>query len=158
MPGGSITVSNGAGDTLAVTLTGGVWKAAADLSGSNVSFPDTITTSKTYYTGVDTPGVVVGVTRNTVQIANTPDGTRTVNIEGNKNLTFTPGSDPEKRISPAEMAVLFHPKITAAAPVEIDDATGDEDEEAREALQDVIDALVAAGILEAVPPPPPEEE
>jgi hypothetical protein len=153
MSGGSITVSNGAGDTLAVTITGGTWKANADLSGGDVSFPDTITASKTYYTGVNTAGVVIGVTRNGVQIANSPDGTRTVNIDGGKNLTFTPSSDPEKRISPAEMTALFHPKVTPAAAIEIDSASGDEDVEARAALQDVIDALVDAGILEA-----PEEE
>lgn len=107
MAGGSITVSNGAGDTLAVTITGGVWKAAADLSGNDVSFPDTITASKTYYTGTDRDGIVISVLRNGLEIANSPDGTRTVNINGGKNLTFTPSSDPEKRIAPAEIAARY---------------------------------------------------
>ena len=93
MAGGSITVSNGAGDALSVTITGGTWKANANLSGGNVSFPDAITTTKTYYTGSDTPGVVVSVKRRGVEVAGTPDGTRTVNVNDNKNLTFAPGPD-----------------------------------------------------------------
>jgi hypothetical protein len=103
MPGGSITVSNGAGDTLAVTITGGTWKAAADLSGSNVSFPDTITTSKTYYTGTDRDGIVVSVKRRGLEIANSPDGTRTINIQDGKNLTFSPGPDPAQAIAAGEL-------------------------------------------------------
>ena len=103
MPGGSITVSNGAGDALSVTITGGTWKAAADLSGGNVSFPDAITASKTYYTGADRDGIVVSVKRRGVEVAGTPDGTRTVNIQEGKNLTFTPGPDPSKSIAAAEV-------------------------------------------------------
>ena len=103
MPGGSITVSNGAGDALSVTITGGTWKAAADLSGSNVSFPDAITASKTYYTASDRDGIVVSVKRRGVEVAGTPDGTRTVNIQEGKNLTFTPGPDPSKSIAAAEV-------------------------------------------------------
>ena len=103
MPGGSITVSNGAGDALSVTITGGTWKAAADLSGGNVSFPDAITTTKTYYTGADRDGIVVSVKRRGVEVAGTPDGTRTVNIQEGKNLTFTPGPDAAKSIAAAEV-------------------------------------------------------
>jgi len=155
MAGGSITVSNGAGDTLSVTITGGTWKAAADLSGGDVSFPDAITESKTYYTGTDVPGAVISVLRNGSEIANTPDGTRTVNINDGKSLSFVPSSDPEKRISPAEMSTLFQSAITAEPYIELGEAvTTDEDEEARTAIQDIIDALVEVGILEA----PPEEE
>ena len=103
MPGGSITVSNGAGDALSVTITGGTWKAAADLSGSNVSFPDAITASKTYYTGTDRDGIVISVKRRGLEIAGTPDGTRTVNIQEGKNLTFSPGPDPAKSIAAGEI-------------------------------------------------------
>lgn len=103
MAGGSITVSNGAGDTLAVTITGGTWKAAADLSGGDVSFPDTITASKTYYTGADRDGIVVSVKRRGLEVANTPDGTRTVNINGGKNLTFSPGPDGSAGIAAGEL-------------------------------------------------------
>jgi hypothetical protein len=103
MPGGSITVSNGAGDALSVTITGGTWKAAADLSGSNVSFPDAITASKTYYTGTDRDGIVISVKRRGLEIAGTPDGTRTVNIQDGKNLTFSPGPDPAKAIAAGEV-------------------------------------------------------
>ena len=103
MSGGSITVSNGAGDTLAVTITGGTWKAAADLSGGNVSFPDTITASKTYYTGSNRDGIVVSVTRRGLEVANTPDGTRTVNINDGKNLTFSPAPDASKSIAAGEV-------------------------------------------------------
>ena len=103
MPGGSITVSNGAGDALSVTITGGTWKAAADLSGGNVSFPDAITASKTYYTATDRDGIVVSVKRRGVEVAGTPDGTRTVNINDGKNLTFTPGPDASKSIAAAEV-------------------------------------------------------
>jgi hypothetical protein len=101
--GGSITVSNGAGDALSVTITGGTWKAAADLSGSDVSFPDAITTTKTYYTGGNRDAVVISVKRRGMEIANTPDGTRTVNINGGKNLTFTPGPDANAGIAAAEV-------------------------------------------------------
>ena len=103
MPGGSITVSNGAGDALSVTITGGTWKAAADLSGGNVSFPDAITTTKTYYTGADRDGIVISVKRRGIEVAGTPDGTRTVNIQEGKNLTFTPGPDPSKSIAAGEI-------------------------------------------------------
>lgn len=148
--GGSITVRNPNADTLIVNITsttGQTWFTNSALS-SSASFPATITDTTTYYTGVNGRSTV-SVTRNGVQIANTPDGTRLVELREGQNLTFEPSSDPEKRISPAEMTALFHPKITAAAAVEIDAASGDEDVEARDALQDVIDALVAAGILEA---------
>ena len=103
MPGGSITVSNGAGDALSVTITGGTWKAAADLSGANVSFPDAITTTKTYYTGADRDGIVISVKRRGLEVAGTPDGTRTVNIQEGKNLTFTPGPDPSKSVAAGEI-------------------------------------------------------
>lgn len=103
MAGGSITVSNGAGDALSVTITGGTWKAAADLSGGNVSFPDAITATKTYYTGTDRDGIVVSVKRRGFEVANTPDGTRTVNINGGKNLTFSPGPDADKSIAAGEL-------------------------------------------------------
>ena len=102
MPGGSITVSNGAGDALSVTITGGSWFTNAALS-SAASFPDAITTSKTYYIGSDRDGVVVSVKRRGLEIAGTPDGTRTVNINDGKNLTFTPGPDPAKSIAAAEV-------------------------------------------------------
>ena len=103
MPGGSITVSNGAGDALSVTITGGTWKAAANLSGGNVSFPDAITTTKTYYTGADRDGIVISVKRRGLEVAGTPDGTRTVNIQEGKNLTFTPGPDASKSIAAGEI-------------------------------------------------------
>ena len=103
MPGGSITVSNGAGDALSVTITGGTWKANANLSGGIVSFPDAITATKTYYTGSDTPGVVVSVKRRGVEVAGTPDGTRTVNVNDGKNLTFAPGPDISTVMGAAEV-------------------------------------------------------
>lgn len=103
MAGGSITVSNGAGDALSVTITGGTWKAAADLSGGDVSFPDAITATKTYYTGTDRDGIVISVKRRGLEVANTPDGTRTVNINGGKNLTFAPGPDASAGIAAGEI-------------------------------------------------------
>lgn len=148
--GGSVTVRNPSADTLIVSITsttGQTWFTDSALT-SSASFPATITATTTYYTGINGRSTV-SVTRNGVQIANTPDGTRAVELREGQNLTFEPSSDPEKRISPAEMTALFHPKITAAAAVEIDAASGDEDVEARAALEDVIEALEAAGILEA---------
>lgn len=106
MPGGSITVSNGAADTLVVEFTGGVWYGEATLE-NQVTFPDTIVDTKTYYTGKDTPGVVVSVLRNGVEVANTPDGTRTLNINDNKNLNFSPNPDPGKGLSAAEVSARF---------------------------------------------------
>ena len=112
MPGGLVTVSNGASDTLVVEFTGGSWFSNAALS-SSVSFPDTITTSKTYYTGVDTPGVVISVKRNGVEIANTPDGTRTVNINDGKALVFSVDNDPSDRLGAAEIAARYVGKAAA---------------------------------------------
>jgi hypothetical protein len=125
MPGGSITVSNGAGDALSVNITGGTWKANADLSGNNVSFPDAITASKTYYTAADRDAIVVSVKRRGVEVANSPDGTRTVNIQEGKNLTFTPGPDPSKSIAAAEVVepaanALRVPTITIDEGNEVD--------------------------------------
>jgi hypothetical protein len=127
MPGGSITVSNGAGDALSVNITGGTWKANADLSGNNVSFPDAITASKTYYTATDRDGIVVSVKRRGLEIAGTPDGTRTVNIQEGKNLTFTPGPDPAKGIAAGEVyeaasGAVNVPEITLDEGAEVDPA------------------------------------
>jgi hypothetical protein len=127
MAGGSITVSNGAGDTLAVTITGGTWKAAADLSGGDVSFPDTITATKTYYTGADRDAIVVSVKRRGLEVANTPDGTRTVNINGGKNLTFSPGPDDSAGIAAGEIfeadsGAVQIPEITLDDGSEVDPA------------------------------------
>lgn len=148
--GGSITVRNPNSDSLTVSITsstGQTWFTDSALS-SSASFPATITSTTTYYTGIN--GVSsVSVLRNGVQIANTPDGTRTVELREGQNLTFEPSSDPAKRLAPAELTALYHPLVTPAAHITIDTASGDEDVEARAALDDVIDALVAAGILEA---------
>lgn len=127
MPGGSITVSNAAGDALSVTITGGTWKAAADLSGGDVSFPDAITASKTYYTGADRDGIVVSVKRRGLEVANTPDGTRTVNIQEGKNLTFAPGPDADKAIAAGEVfeaasGAVQIPEITLDGGTEVDPA------------------------------------
>jgi hypothetical protein len=112
MSGGSVTVSNGASDTLVVEFTGGSWFSDAALS-SAVSFPDTITTSKTYFIGKDTPAVVISVKRNGVEIANTPDGTRTVNINDGKTLTFSVDPDPGDRLGAAEIAARYVGKAAA---------------------------------------------
>ena len=106
MAGGSVTVSNGAANTLVVEFTGGSWFSDAALT-SSVSFPDTITASKTYYTGTNVPGVIVSVKRNGVEIANTPDGTRTVNIDDGKALVFSPDPDPSSGLSAAEVAARY---------------------------------------------------
>lgn len=120
MPGGSVTVSNGAANTLVVDFTGGSWFSDAALT-SSVSFPDTITASKTYYIGVDTPGVVISVKRNGVEVASTPDGTRTVNINDGKALVFAPDPDPGSGLSAAEVSARF---VGKAADVKAIVATG----------------------------------
>jgi hypothetical protein len=137
MPGGSITVSNGAGDTLVVDIASGVWKANAALSGDSVSFPDTITTTKTYYTGTDRDDIVVSVLRRGLEVANTPDGTRTVNIQEGKNLTFTPGPDPSKAIAAGE---LFDADAGALVIPEV----AYDDEDPPEALPPANDAFALA--------------
>lgn len=125
--GGSITISNGASNALSVTITGGTWKAVADLSGGDVSFPDAITTTKTYFTGGNRDDVVISVKRRGMEIANTPDGTRTVNINGGKNLTFTPGPDADAGIAAAEVfeaasGAVNLPEITLDDGSEVDPA------------------------------------
>ena len=112
MPGGSVTVSNGQANTLVVEFTGGSWFSDAALT-SSVSFPDTISTTKTYYIGVDVPGVVISVKRNGVEVANTPDGTRTVNINDGKALVFSPDPDPGTGLSAAEVAARYVGKAAA---------------------------------------------
>lgn len=106
MPGGSVTISNGVANTLVVEFTGGSWYSDATLD-TSVSFPDTITTTKTYYTGKDTPGVVISVKRNGVEVANSPDGTRTVNINDGKSLVFAADPDPGTGLSAAEVAARY---------------------------------------------------
>jgi hypothetical protein len=106
--GGSITVRNPAGDTLVVSITsttGQTWFTNDALS-SAASFPATITDTTTYYTGIN--GVsTVSVLRNGVQIANTPDGTRSVELREGQNLTFEPSPDATKRLAPAEIAARY---------------------------------------------------
>jgi hypothetical protein len=109
--GGLVRVENPASETLVVTFTGGTWYSNAALS-SSVSFPDTITASKTYYIGKDTD-VVISVTRNGKEVANTPDGTRTVRIKDGQALVFTPSSDPGDRIGVAEMDTRYVSKAAA---------------------------------------------
>lgn len=148
--GGSVTISNPNEDTLVVSITsttGQTWYTNAGLS-SAASFPDTITDTTTYYTGVNGRSTV-SVERNGVEIANTPDGTRLVELREGQKLTFEPSSDPEKRLAPAELTALYHPLITPAAHITVASASGDEDVEARDAIDDIVAALVDAGILEA---------
>lgn len=98
--GGLVRVENPRGESLVVEFTGGTWYSNAALS-SSVSFPDTITASKSYYIGRDTD-VVISVKRNGVEVANTPDGTRSVRIKDGQALVFTPSSDPDRRVSVEE--------------------------------------------------------
>lgn len=98
--GGEVRVDNPRSETFVVQFTGGTWYTDEALT-SAASFPDTITASKSYYIGKDTD-VVISVKRNGVEVANTPDGTRTVRIKDGQALVFTPSSDPDRRVSVEE--------------------------------------------------------
>lgn len=103
--GGLVRVDNPRSETFVVEFTGGTWYAEETLE-NTVSFPDTITASKTYYIGKDTD-VVISVKRNGVEVANTPDGTRSVKIKDGQALVFTPSADPDRRIAVEEMDARY---------------------------------------------------
>lgn len=103
--GGEVRVDNPRGETFVVEFTGGTWYTDEALS-SAASFPDTITASKSYYIGKDTD-VVISVKRNGVEVANTPDGTRSVRIKDGQALVFTPSSDADRRVSVEEMDARY---------------------------------------------------
>lgn len=98
--GGLVRVDNPRSETFVVDFTGGTWYSDATLE-TEVTFPDTITASKSYYIGKDTD-VVISVKRNGVEVANTPDGTRSLRIKDGQALVFTPSSDPDRRIAVEE--------------------------------------------------------
>lgn len=103
--GGLVRVDNPRSETFVVEFTGGTWYTEETLENA-VSFPDTITASKSYYIGKDT-AVVISVKRNGVEVANTPDGTRSVTIKDGQSLVFTPSADPDRRIAVEEMDARY---------------------------------------------------
>lgn len=85
--GGQVTVNNPDGVALAVTITGpaNVYSDAA--RSSTVSFPDSITASKTYYFAVN-DDAAVSVTRNGDTVFS-----KTVGVREGKAYSFTPDVD-----------------------------------------------------------------
>lgn len=93
MAGGSIKVSKDVTGSLVVTITrssAGSLTVYSDAAlTTSVSMPDSITASKTYYLANDDL-YVISVTRNGIEIANTPNGTLTTWITEGKALSISP--------------------------------------------------------------------
>lgn len=88
MTSGSVRVLWDAAETAQVTITGGTWK----VGGNTVTFPYSLTTSTTFV--ADTDGAYsMSVTLFGVEIASTPDGTRTFNLKSGSELIFAPSID-----------------------------------------------------------------
>lgn len=96
MAGGKITVQKNIPGNLVVniTRTDEVAVTIKNEAGSTVSMPDTISdvASKTYVVPVNTK-YTISVKRNDVEIANTPDGTRVVEIVDGQTFSFAPAPD-----------------------------------------------------------------
>lgn len=108
MAGGSVTIRKDVSGTLVVDITsaaGGTPTFYSDAAlTASVSFPDSITTSKTYYIGVSDQ-YVLSVKRNGLEIANSPDGTRSFRLE-DTHLSVSPGPDASNTEAASEGASL----------------------------------------------------
>jgi hypothetical protein len=94
MSGGKITVQKVIPGNLVVniTRTDAVAVVVKNEAGSTISMPDTISASATYVVPVDT-SYTISVKRNNVEIANTPDGTRVVELSNDQAFVFAPSPD-----------------------------------------------------------------
>ena len=94
MAGGKITVQKVVPGDLVVdiTRTDEVALVVKDEAGDTVTMPDTITASATYVVPLNTK-YTISVKRNDVEIANTPEGVRIVEIVDGQVFTFAPSPD-----------------------------------------------------------------
>ncbi|HET6917280.1 MAG TPA: hypothetical protein VFH56_14395 [Acidimicrobiales bacterium] len=89
--GGSIRILWDADDAAEVTITGNNL-AAFTVGGSAVTFPYTLNSSTTFKT-IHNGTYTVSVKHHGIEVAGTPDGTRTVVLENDTSSVFAPSAD-----------------------------------------------------------------
>lgn len=107
MAGGTITVQHNISGSLVVSITraGGGALTVKNTANETVSMPDTITATKTYVLPFNEK-YNVSVKRNGVEIANTPDGIRAVDLVDGNTLTFAPSPDSSTNTALAEVTAV----------------------------------------------------
>ena len=132
MSGGKITVQKVVPGNLVVniTRTDAVAVTVKNEAGSTISMPDTISdvASKTYVVPVDT-SYTISVKRNNVEIANTPDGTRVIEIKGGQTLVFAPAPDATSITSISEVGAATQAAQAAAGWIVLPNVELDEEDE-----------------------------
>jgi hypothetical protein len=117
MTGGKITVQKVVPGNLVVniTRTDAVALVVKNEAGSTVTMPDTLSdvASKTYVVPANTK-YTISVKRNDVEIANTPEGTRIVEIVDGQVFTFAPSPDATSLASVTEVGAAAQASQAAA--------------------------------------------
>jgi len=129
MSGGKITVQKTVPGNLVVniTRTDAVAVTIKNEAGSTISMPDTLSdvASKTYVVPVNTK-YTISVKRNDVEIANTPDGTRVVEIVDGQVFTFAPSPDATSVASINEVGAAVEASQAAAGWITLPEVELDE--------------------------------
>jgi hypothetical protein len=130
MTGGKITVQKNVPGNLVVniTRTDAVALVVKNEAGDTISMPNTITASATYVVPVNTK-YTISVKRNNVEIANTPDGTRVVEIVDGQVFTFSPSPDATSIASITEVGAATQAAQAAAGWIVIPNVELDEADE-----------------------------
>jgi hypothetical protein len=129
MTGGKITVQKVVPGNLVVdiTRTDDVELVVKNEAGDTVSMPNTITASATYVVPANT-SYTISVKRNDVEIANTPDGTRVVEIVDGKTFSFAPSPDETSVASITEVGAAAQAAQSAAGWIVIPSVELDEED------------------------------
>lgn len=132
MSGGRITVQRIVPGNLVVniTRTDAVAVVIKNEAGDTVSMPDTLSdvASKTYVVPANT-SYTISVKRNNVEIANTPDGTRIVEIKDGQALVFAPTPDATSIASINEVGAATQAAQAAAGWIVLPNVELDEEDE-----------------------------
>jgi hypothetical protein len=130
MSGGKITVQKVVPGDLVVniTRTDAVAVVVKNEAGSTISMPNTISASATYVVPVDT-SYTISVKRNDVEIANTPDGTRVIEIKDGQTLVFAPAPDATSITSISEVGAATQAAQAAAGWIVLPNVELDENDE-----------------------------
>jgi hypothetical protein len=130
MAGGKITVQKVVPGNLVVniTRTDAVAVVVKNEAGDTVSMPNTITASATYVVPENTK-YTISVKRNDVEIANTPEGTRIVEIVDGQVFTFAPSPDATSITSVEEVGAATAASQAAAGWIVVPSVELDEEDE-----------------------------
>jgi hypothetical protein len=130
MAGGKITVQKVVPGDLVVdiTRTDEVALVVKDEAGDTVTMPDTITASATYVVPQNTK-YTISVKRNGVEIANTPEGVRIVEIVDGQVFTFAPSPDATSITSIEEVGAATAASQAAAGWIVVPSVELDEEDE-----------------------------